>query len=119
VQLLRELGMEVIAAATTFGHRDDYEKLFRQVNDGTLVVDNPNALELEEILEELKPDLFISGNKEKYLAYKLGHPFVNGHTYDSGPYAGFRGMVKFARDMDRAVNTPVWKLIREKAEARI
>jgi nitrogenase molybdenum-iron protein alpha chain len=118
VQLLRELGMEVIAAATTFGHRDDYEKLFKQVKEGTLVVDNPNALELEEILEELKPDLFISGNKEKYLAYKLGHPFVNGHTYDSGPYAGFRGMVKFARDMDRAVNTPVWKLIREKAEAR-
>jgi nitrogenase molybdenum-iron protein alpha chain len=119
VQLMRELGMEVIAIATTFGHSDDYERIFRQVKRGTLVVDNPNALELEEILAELEPDLFISGNKEKYLAYKLGYPFVNGHTYDSGPYAGFRGMLKFARDMDRAVNTPVWRLVREKAEAGI
>jgi len=117
VQLMRELGMEVTAIATTFGHKDDYERIFQQVKDSTLVVDNPNAPELEEILEEYRPDLFISGNKEKYLAYKLGVPFVNGHTFDSGPYEGFRGMVKFARDMDRAVNTPVWKLIRKKAEA--
>ncbi|WP_456474871.1 nitrogenase component I subunit alpha [Candidatus Pyrohabitans sp.] len=116
VQLMRELGMEVTAVATTFGHRDDYERIFKQVKKGTLVVDNPNALELEEILEEFKPDLFISGNKEKYLAYKLGVPFVNGHTYDSGPYAGFRGMIKFARDIYRAVNSPVWGLIKDKAE---
>ncbi|GBE18616.1 nitrogenase iron-iron protein alpha chain [archaeon BMS3Abin16] len=115
VQLMHELGMEVIAAATTFGHVDDYEKIFQKVKEGTLVVDNPNALEIEEILEEFKPDLFIAGNKEKYISYKMGQPFVNGHTYDSGPYAGFRGMIKFARDMDKAINSPVWKLVKEKA----
>jgi nitrogenase molybdenum-iron protein alpha chain len=49
----------------------------------------------------------------------MGYPFVNGHTYESGHYPGFRGMVKFARDIDKAVSTPVWRLIREKAEAGI
>ncbi len=116
VQLMRELGMEVTAIATTFGHRDDYDRIFRQVKDGTLIIDNPNALEIEEVLEEHKPDLFISGNKEKYLAYKMGMAFVNGHTYDSGPYAGFRGMIRFARDIHRAVTSPVWKLVRSKAK---
>ncbi len=107
--------METAIVATTFGHDDDYRKIFEKVRKGTLVVDNPNALEIAEILTEYTPDLFISGNKEKYLAYKMGVPFVNGHTYDSGPYAGFRGMVKFARDIDRAVHSPVWKLLRENA----
>lgn len=114
-ELLQELGMDVIAAATTFGHEDDYDKIFERVNDGTLVVDNPNAPEIEEILLTYKPDLFISGNKERYIAYKLGVPFVNGHTYDTGPYAGFVGMINFARDMDRALNAPVWKLAQQKA----
>ncbi len=115
VPLLRELGMETIAAATTFGHEDDYDKIFERVNDGTLIIDAPNAPEIEEVLQTYKPDLFISGNKERYISYKVGVPFVNGHTYDTGPYAGFSGLVNFARDIDRAVNAPVWRLARDKA----
>jgi nitrogenase molybdenum-iron protein alpha chain len=115
IELLRELGMETIAAATTFGHNDDYEKIFDRIQDGGLVVDNPNVLELEEILAVHKPDLFISGNKEKYVAYKMGVPFVNGHTYDTGPYAGFSGMVNFARDIDRALSSPVWGMLQSNA----
>jgi nitrogenase molybdenum-iron protein alpha chain len=112
IELFRELGMETVGAATTFGHNDDYEKIFERIQDGAIVVDNPNVLELEEIMEVYKPDLFVSGNKEKYVAYKMGVPFVNGHTYDSGPYAGFSGMVNFARDIDKALSSPVWKLVK-------
>ncbi|MCU0492691.1 MAG: nitrogenase component I subunit alpha [Chloroflexaceae bacterium] len=117
IELLRELGMETMFAATTFGHDDDYRKIFDQIADGALVVDNPNVPEIEEILSVHKPDLFISGNKEKYVAYKLGVPFVNGHTYDTGPYAGFSGMVTFARDIDKALHAPIWKLLRSHARS--
>jgi nitrogenase molybdenum-iron protein alpha chain len=115
IELLRELGMETIAAATTFGHQDDYEKILSRIQEGGLMVDNPNVLELEEILSEFKPDLFISGNKEKYVAYKMSVPFVNGHTYDTGPYAGFSGMVNFARDIDKALNSTVWNMLNANA----
>jgi nitrogenase molybdenum-iron protein alpha chain len=115
IELLRELGMETIAAATTFGHQDDYEKILTRIQEGGLMVDNPNVLELEEILSEFKPDLFISGNKEKYVAYKMSVPFVNGHTYDTGPYAGFSGMVNFARDIDKALNSTVWNMLNANA----
>jgi nitrogenase molybdenum-iron protein alpha chain len=115
-ELLGELGMEVMGAATTFGHADDYQKIYERVPEGALLVDNPNVPELEEILKTYKPDLFISGNKEKYMAYKLGVPFVNGHTYETGPYAGFSGMVNFARDIEKALYAPVWNLV--KASAR-
>lgn len=112
IELLRELGMETVVAATTFGHDDDYQKIFSKIQEGGLIIDNPNVPEIEEILADHTPDLFISGNKEKYVAHKLGVPFVNGHTYDTGPYAGFSGMVNFARDIDKALNSPVWRLLR-------
>ena len=116
VKLFRELGIETIAAATTFGHEDDYEKIKDRVNDGTLVLDNPNSLEIEEILVELKPDLFVSGLKEKYLSYKLGVPFINGHSYEKGPYASYTGFLNFAGDIEKALYSPVWGLIRRRSE---
>jgi nitrogenase molybdenum-iron protein alpha chain len=115
IEMFRELGMETVAAATTFGHNDDYEKIMERIQDGGLMIDNPNVLELEEVLEVFKPDLFVSGNKEKYLAYKMGVPFVNGHTYDTGPYAGFVGMINFARDIDKALSSSVWTMLRAQA----
>ncbi len=97
--------------ATTFGHKDDYEKIMSKVEAGHICIDNPNALELEEYLVKLKPDFFIGGLKEKYFTFKLGIPFINGHSYEEGPYAGFEGFVNFARDIDIAINTPVWKFV--------
>ncbi|HID27440.1 MAG TPA: hypothetical protein EYP22_06420 [Methanosarcinales archaeon] len=38
---LRDLGMEVVVTATTFGHKDDYEKIIDKVRNGTIVIDNP------------------------------------------------------------------------------
>ena len=111
IKLFEELGMKIVVAATTFGHKDDYEKLVAKVQPGTIIIDNPNAPELIEVLREYKPDLFVSGLKEKYLSYKLGIPFVNGHSYEEGPYASFSGFANFARDIDIAVNHPVWNLI--------
>lgn len=115
IEMFAELGIKTIAAATTFGHNDDYEKIFDRAQDGILVIDNPNVREIEEVLEVYKPDFFVSGNKEKYVAYKMGVPFVNGHTYDTGPYAGFDGMLRFARDIDKALHSPVWNLLKNQA----
>ena len=108
---MEELGMEVIGAATTFGHTDDYEKIVERIGNGGLVIDNPNSVELKEILTKYKPDLFISGLKEKFLAYKHGVPFVNGHSYERGPYAVYSGFVKFAKDIHTTINNPAWGLI--------
>ena len=110
---MEELGMELNVVATTFGHEDDYEKIVSRVKNGTLLIDNPNAPELEEMMVKYKPDLFISGTKEKYLAYKYGVPFLNGHTYESkGGYMVFKGFVRFARDIYKSIYSPAWKFIK-------
>jgi nitrogenase molybdenum-iron protein alpha chain len=110
-KFMEELGMNVKVVATTFGHEDDYEKIVRRVKNGTLIIDNPNAPEFEEMM--VKSDIFIAGTKEKYLAYKYGVPFLNGHTYESkGGYMAFKGAVRFARDIYKALYSPSLRFIR-------
>lgn len=111
IPVLYELGMEVVAGATTFGHEDDYQKINRRARNGVLIIDNPNELELEEVIAEYRPDIFLTGLKEKYLSMKMGVPSINSHSYEDGPYAGFTGLLNFARDIYKAIYSPVWKFV--------
>ena len=62
-----------------------------------------------KFIEKIRPDLVGSGIKEKYPVQKMGIPFRQMHSWDySGPYHGYDGFAIFARDMDLAINNPVW-----------
>lgn len=111
IEVMEELGMEVVVGMCTFAHEDDYEKINQKASSGTLIIDNPNEFEIEEILEQVKPDLFLCGLKEKYLTRKMGIPTVNSHSYEKGPYAGYVGFVNFARDIYQGLYAPVWQLL--------
>ena len=105
-----DLGMEVIGAGYEFAHNDDYDRTFKELQDGALIYDDATSFELESFVERLKPDLIGSGIKEKYVFHKMGFPFRQLHSWDySGPYHGYDGFAIFARDMDMAVNNPCWK----------
>ena len=108
-----DLGMEVIGTGYEFAHNEDYEKTIPALKEGTLIYDDVTALELEEFVKKLKPDLVGSGIKEKYVFEKMGLPFRQMHSWDySGPYHGYQGFPIFARDMDMAINSPTWKSIK-------
>lgn len=108
-----DLGMEVIGTGYEFAHNEDYEKTYPALKEGTLIYDDVTALELEEFVQKLKPDLVGSGIKEKYVFEKMGLPFRQMHSWDySGPYHGYEGFPIFARDMDMAINSPTWKSIK-------
>lgn len=111
IRLMEDLGLEVVALASTFGHEDDYQKINARARGGVLVIDNPNELELEEVIETYRPDLFMTGLKEKYLSLKMGVPSLNSHSYEDGPYAAFRGLLNFARDIYKAIYAPVWRWV--------
>jgi nitrogenase molybdenum-iron protein alpha chain len=108
-----DLGMEVTATGYEFAHADDYQRTTHYIKDGTVVYDDASEFELERIAQALKPDLVGSGIKEKYGTQKLGFPFRQMHSWDySGPYHGYDGFPIFARDMDLAINNPVWRMIK-------
>jgi len=106
-----DLGMEVVGAGYEFAHGDDYQRTTHYVKDGTLIYDDVNGFELEKFVEKIRPDLVGSGVKEKYIFQKMGVPFRQMHSWDySGPYHGYDGFAIFARDMDMAINSPVWSM---------
>ncbi len=106
-----DLGMEVVGTGYEFAHNDDYQRTTHYVKDGTLIYDDVTGYEFEKFVEKIKPDLVGSGIKEKYIFQKMGFPFRQMHSWDySGPYHGYDGFAIFARDMDMAINSPVWSL---------
>ncbi|MBB5048022.1 nitrogenase molybdenum-iron protein alpha chain [Rhodopseudomonas rhenobacensis] len=106
-----DLGMEVVGTGYEFGHNDDYQRTTHYIKDTTLIYDDVTGYEFEKFVEKVKPDLVGSGIKEKYIFQKMGVPFRQMHSWDySGPYHGYDGFAIFARDMDIAINSPIWKL---------
>jgi nitrogenase molybdenum-iron protein alpha chain len=88
----------------------DYEGMMPDMSSGTLVIDDINQFETDKLLEIYKPDLFCAGIKEKFAVQKQGIPMKQLHSYDSGgPYAGFKGAINFYLEIDRLVNSKVWK----------
>ncbi|MDR2295832.1 MAG: nitrogenase component I subunit alpha [Clostridiales Family XIII bacterium] len=91
---------------------NDYEGMLPGMNAGDLVLDDYNHFETDALLRNVKPDLFLSGIKDRYSIQKAGVASRQIHSYDySGPYAGFCGAVNFGRDMAMALHTNAWDLI--------
>ena len=88
---------------------ENYEGMMRDMNKGTIVVDDLNEFEQEEFIKKLNPDIFFSGVKDKYTIQKGGTLSRQLHSYDySGPYAGFKGAVNFGKDVTMGLYTPAW-----------
>jgi nitrogenase molybdenum-iron protein alpha chain len=91
---------------------DTYEGMIKDMKDGHVVVDDYNHFETEMLIKLLKPDIFFSGIKDKYVIQKDGTPSRQMHSYDyAGPYAGFRGAVNFAKDVTMAIYTNAWAYV--------
>jgi nitrogenase molybdenum-iron protein alpha chain len=91
----------------------DYDGMMTEMSTGALVIDDISQYESERLIDIYKPDIFCAGIKEKFAIQKKGIPMKQLHSYDSGgPYAGFRGAVNFYREIDRMVNSQVWKYLK-------
>ena len=92
---------------------NDYVGMMAEMKKGDLIIDDLNHHEAEVLMEKYKPDIFCAGIKEKYVIQKGGVPLKQLHSYDySGPYAGFRGAVNFYREIDRMVNSNVFRFVK-------
>jgi nitrogenase molybdenum-iron protein alpha chain len=87
-----------------------YGGIIKHMKKDTVVIDDLNHHETEMFIKLLKPDMFFSGVKDKYVVQKMGIMSKQLHSYDySGPYAGFKGALIFGRDVLAGTYTPAWK----------
>ncbi|MDI6710069.1 MAG: nitrogenase component 1 [Bacillota bacterium] len=106
----RELGMDVVFAGAQFGLAEDYAAAGAHMTVGGRLKDDASQWQLEDFLLRERPDLFVGGTRERFLAHKYGVPFMI-FPQKGKPYAGFNGFVNFARDIVKALRAPVWQFI--------
>lgn len=113
IKALKSLGMATILAGSQTGSKEDYDILKDMCDDGTVILDDANPLELSKYIVDKKADLFIGGVKERPVAFKMGVGFCDHNHERKIPLAGFEGMVHFAREVYGTVKSPVWGLLKK------
>lgn len=89
---------------------NEYHGMMKDMEKGTLVIDDLSHYEMEKLIEIYKPDVFCAGVKEKYVVQKMGIPLKQLHNYDSGgPYAAFEGAINFYKDIEMIACSTIFK----------
>ena len=115
VNALRELGVEILAAGTQNSTLEDFYRMKALMHKDARIIEDTSTAGLLEIMREKLPDLIVAGGKTKYLALKTKTPFLDINHGRSYPYAGYEGMVTFAKQLDLTVNNPIWSLLNNPA----
>ena len=109
VKAFRLLDMQVVMVGSQTGTKEEYKELAEITDEGTIIVDDTNPLELTSFLEEKDVDIFVGGVKERPIAYKLGVGFCDHNHERKEALAGFQGMLNFAEEVYSSVMSPVWR----------
>ena len=108
VNALRELGVEILAAGTQNSTLEDFYRMKGLMHADARIIEDTSTAGLLSVMYEKMPDLIVAGGKTKFLALKTKTPFLDINHGRSHPYAGYEGMVTFARQLDLTVNNPIW-----------
>jgi len=115
VKAFRLLGMQVVLVGSQTGTQEDYQELHDITDEGTIIVDDSNPLELSSFLKEKDVDIFVGGVKERPIAFKLGVGFCDHNHERKECLEGFVGMLNFAQEVYNTVMSPVWRFVPRKA----
>lgn len=119
VKALRHIGIRTAIVGSQTGTSEDYEYLKEICDEGTIIVDDANPLELSRFMEEKKVDLLIGGVKERPIAYKMGAAFCDHNHERKIALAGFEGMINFCREVHGSLMSPVWQFSPARSKRRI
>ncbi|WP_027185449.1 nitrogenase iron-molybdenum cofactor biosynthesis protein NifE [Desulfovibrio inopinatus] len=119
IKAFRHLGMKVVLVGSQTGTEEDYRELEAITDEGTIIVDDSNPLELSAFIKEKDVDIFVGGVKERPIAYKLGVGFCDHNHERKEALEGFVGMLNFAREVHRTVTSPVWNFMPRKRKSNL
>src|SRR6185369_763687 len=111
VNALAELGVEILAAGTQNSTLEDFYRMKALMHKDARIIDDTSTAGLLAVMREKMPDLIVAGGKTKFLALKTRTPFLDINHGRSHPYAGYEGMVTFARQLDLTVSNPIWPVL--------
>ncbi len=116
VSALQEMGMEVVKTSVRKATESDKSKALELMDGETdaLVGAIPNP-EMYRMLRDGEADIMLSGGRTQFVALKARAAWLDINQERHYAYAGYEGMVELVRQIDKAVNNPVWERIRRPA----
>jgi nitrogenase molybdenum-cofactor synthesis protein NifE len=109
IKALRLIGVQTVVVGSQTGTEDEYKIISDLCDDGTIIVDDSNPIELASFVKEKHADIFIGGVKERPIAYKLGLGFCDHNHERKEALAGYEGMLNFAKEIYATAMSPVWQ----------
>jgi nitrogenase molybdenum-cofactor synthesis protein NifE len=114
IKALRLIGVQTVVVGSQTGTEDEYEIIRQLCDEGTIIVDDSNPIELSAFVKETGADIFIGGVKERPIAYKLGLGFCDHNHERKEALAGYEGMLNFAKEIYATAMSPVWQFTRKR-----
>lgn len=109
IKALRLIGVQTVVVGSQSGTPEEYKLISELCDEGTIIVDDSNPIELSSFVKETGADIFIGGVKERPIAYKLGLGFCDHNHERKEALAGYEGMLNFAREIYATAMSPVWQ----------
>ena len=112
VSAAQDLGMVVVATGTEKSTEEDKARIHELMGPDAVLISDNDQTALIAAFHHYEADILIAGDRYIYPTLKSRLPFLDiDHVRRIG-YAGYDGMIEFARNLDRAVHSPVWAQVR-------
>ena len=114
VSAAQDLGMLVVATGTEKSTEEDKARITALMGPDALMISDNDQTALIQTFHDLNADILVAGDRYIYPTLKSRLPFLDiDHVRNIG-YAGYDGMIELARNLDRAVHSPVWQQVRRR-----
>lgn len=112
ISAAKDLGMQVVATSTKKSTEEDKGRIRELLGEDGIVLEKSNAQGLLQVIDQTKADMLIAGGRNQYTALKSRIPFLDINQERHHSYAGYKGMVEMARELDEALYSPIWEQVR-------
>ena len=112
VSAMQDLGMVVVATGTEKSTEEDKARILALMGPEARMIQDNDQTALLATFEECQADILIAGDRYIYPTLKSRIPFLDIDHVRAIGYAGYTGMIELARNLDRAIHSPVWQQVR-------
>ncbi len=107
--------MEVVATGTRKSTEEDKARIRALMGENAVMLEEGNPRTMIDMVYEHDIDIMIAGGRNMYTALKARIPFLHINQEREFGYAGYAGMVEFARQMALTIESPIWPAVRDSA----
>lgn len=110
VGALQELGMGVVATGAKKSTEEDKQRIRELMGENAVLIDDGSPGNLLKLYHEKGASCLMAGGRNQYTAVKGRIPFVHVNQERDAAFAGYKGFLDLARQLDKAIHSPAFAL---------